>query len=150
VENNQFLILEVIWKDEHMFELKVNCSNGRYSGTTEVYETKESLLPFVNLLDGYPFQGGELIHECGKQDSYAFFKMRLYKIGVTGIVGVQINLEENVATEYRKEEKHKLEMELIVEPNAIDSFQKELKTLAMTESGTAILKGIKPYTNNIK
>lgn len=150
MDNKQYLTLEVIWKDEHMFELKVNCNNGRYSGTTEVYETKESLLPFANSLDGYPFQGGELMHECGKQDSYAFFKMRFYKIGVTGRVGVQINLEGNVATEYREEEKDKLEMELIVEPNAIDSFQKELKKLAMTESGSAILNGIKPYTNNIK
>lgn len=54
------------------------------------------------------------------------------------------------ATEYREEEKDKLEMELIVEPNAIKSFQIELKKLAMTESGSAILTGIKPYTNNIK
>lgn len=150
MNNKQYLNLEVIWKDEHMFELKVNCSNGRYSGITEVYDTKKSLLPFAISLDGYPFQGEELIYECGKQDSYAFFKMRFYKIGITGIVGVQINLEENVPTEYRQEEKGKLEMELIVEPNAIDSFQKELKKLAMTESGSAFLKGIKPYTNNIK
>lgn len=146
----KFLRVEVIWKDELMFELKVNCSNGRYSGSTEVYETKESLLPFANSLNGFPFQGEELLHECGEKNGYAFFKMRFYKIGLTGIVGVQLNLEENVATECQKEEKDKLEMELIVEPNAIDSFQKELKKLAMTESGSAILIGIKPYTNNIK
>lgn len=150
MENEQYLNLEVIWKDEHMFELKVNCNNGRYSGTTEVYDTKESLLPFAKSLKGYPFQGGELKHECGKINSYAYFKMRFYQIGTTGIVGVQLNLEENVATEYRAEEKDKLEMELIVESNAIDSFQKELSNLALKESGSAYLKGIKPYTNNIK
>ncbi|GAB5409350.1 MAG: hypothetical protein BalsKO_17150 [Balneolaceae bacterium] len=146
----QFLNIEVIWKDEHMFELKINCSNGRYSGTTEVYDTKESLLPFANSLKGYPFQGGELQYECGKEDNYAYFKMKFYQIKTTGIVGVQINVEENVPTEYRKEEKDKLKMELIVEPNAIDSFQKELLNLAMKESGSANLIGIKPYTNNIK
>lgn len=145
-----YLKLEVIWKDEHMFELKVECSNGRYSGTTEVYDTKDSLLPFAKSLKGYPFAGGELTHECGEIDSYAYFNIKLYQIGITGIVGVQIMLEENVATEYRPEEKDKLTMEIIVEPNSIDIFQKELEDLALNESGTAYLKGIKPYSNNVK
>ena len=35
---NSFLELEIIWKDEHMLELKVTATNGRYFGTTEVYE----------------------------------------------------------------------------------------------------------------
>ena len=150
MDDKFYLELEVIWNDEHMFELRVNSNNGRYSGTTEVYETKESLIPFAKSLAGYPFGGGELIHTCGEQDSYAFFEMRFYQIGTTGIVGVQLKLEENVATEYREEEKDKLKMELIVEPNAIESFQKELLNLALEESGKALLKGIKPYTNNIR
>ncbi len=150
MENEQYLCLEIIWKDEHMFELKVNCNNGRYSGTTEVYDTKESLLPFARSLKGYPSQGGELIYECGKQNDYAFFKMRFYQIGTEGMVGVQIHLEENVATEFRPEEKDKLKMELIVEPYAIDTFQKELINLALKESGKALLIGIKPHTNYIK
>ena len=48
--------------------------------------------------------------------------MEFYKIGLTGKCGLQITMEENVATEYRKEEKDKLTMELIVEPNSIDIF----------------------------
>ena len=99
MKKERYLNLEVIWKDEHMFEIKVNCSNGRYSGSTEVYDTKESLFPFANSLKGFPNGGSELIHECGKQDSYAFFKIRFYQISGFGIVGVQIMLEENVATD---------------------------------------------------
>ena len=41
-------------------------------------------------------------------------------------------------------------MELIVEPNSIDIFQKELEDLGVNESGTAYLKGIEPYSNNVK
>jgi len=58
-------------------------------------------------------------------------------------------MEENVSTEYRKEEKDKLSMELIVKPNAIDIFCRELKTLAEKEDGIAELKGIRNYTSNI-
>tara|TARA_B100000809_G_C14967302_1_gene469574 strand:+ start:369 stop:539 length:171 start_codon:yes stop_codon:yes gene_type:complete len=56
--------------------------------------------------------------------------MKFYKIGLTGKCGLQIILEENVATEYRKEEKDKLTMELIVEPNSIDIFCQEFKTIS--------------------
>ena len=91
-----------------------------------------------------------ITHSCGKKDSYAFFEMKFYPIGYTGKVGVQISLEENVSTEYRVEEKDKLTMELIVEPNSIDNFQKELVNLAKTEEGEALLIGTDKYTNNIK
>ena len=132
-----------------MLELKVDCSNGRYSGITEVYETQQSLLTFAKSLKGYPFNGGELSHSCGEKDSYAFFEMKFYQIGMTGIVGVELQLEENVSTEYRSEEKDKLKLELIVEPNSIDRFQKELELLAIKEDGCAELIGIEKYTNNI-
>ena len=52
------------------------------------------------------------------------------------------NIEENVATEYRANEKDKLKLELIVEPSAIDIFQKELHRMAKTENGRASLVGI--------
>lgn len=146
---NRFLKLEVIWKDDDMFELQISVDNGRYSGQTEVYETKESLLTFATSLRGYPKGKESLMHKCGEKDSYAYFEMKFYQIGSTGIVGVQISIEENVATEYREEEKDKLKLELIVEPNAIDKFQKELVNLAQTEQGIAELIAIKKYASNI-
>jgi hypothetical protein len=58
------------------------------------------------------------------------------------IIGVEINIESNnVATEYREEEKNKLKLEIIVEPSAIDRFQKELCHLAKNEEGLAIFYG---------
>jgi hypothetical protein len=57
------------------------------------------------------------------------------------ILGVEINIERNVSTEYRQEEKDKIKLEIIVEPNAIDNFRKELLTLAKNEEGNAILYG---------
>ena len=146
----RYLKLKVIWKDDDMFELQVTATNGRYSGMAEVYDTKESLLPFADELIGYPKGKGIISHSCGEKNNYAFFEMKFYPIGYTGKVGVQISLEENVATDYRKEEKDKLTMELIVEPNSIDKFQNELLHLARHEEGEAILLGIGKYTSNVK
>ena len=67
--------------------------------------------------------------------------MRFYCIDTEGHIGVEINLEENVSTAYRKEEKDKLKLEIIVVPSAIDNFQKELLRLAINEDGIATLYG---------
>ena len=92
-----------------------------------------------------------LIHEAGKKNSYAYFLMRLYCIDNAGHIGVQITLEENVSTEYRLEEKDKITLEILVEPNAIDNFQKELIHLATEQKGIATLYGLSNYrkSNNL-
>lgn len=133
--------LELIWKDDDMFELRVTASNGRYFGITEVYETSESLDHFAELLFGFPKNNLTLFHEMGKKNSYAYFSMKYYCIDNAGHLGIEINLEENVSTEYRNEEKDKLKLEIIVEPSAIDNFQKALKELARNQEGKATLFG---------
>ncbi|WP_432671400.1 hypothetical protein [Flavobacterium sp. SM2513] len=148
--NNRNLKFEVIWKDDDMFEMRISANNGRYSGITEVYELSESLLGFVNELNDFSFGKDKVSHSCGEKDSYAYFEMEFYKIEPTGKCGVLITMEENVSTEYRKEEKDKLSMELIIEPNAIDVFCRELKSLAEKEDGIAELKAIANYTSNIE
>lgn len=67
--------------------------------------------------------------------------MNFYPINNYGHIGIEILMEKNVATEYRKEEKDKLKLEIIVEPSSIDRFQKELIYLAKNQSCKAILYG---------
>jgi hypothetical protein len=136
-----YLELKLIWKDDDMFELQVTASNGRYFGITEVYETSESLGDFANLLFGFPKDNSTLFHEMGAKDSYAYFSMKYYCIDNAGHLGIELNLEENVETEFRNEEKDKLKLEIIVEPSSIDNFQRELKQLATNQEGKATLFG---------
>ncbi|KIO76790.1 hypothetical protein TH53_12775 [Pedobacter lusitanus] len=136
-----FLELRIIWKDDDMFELKVTASNIDFSGTTQIYDQSEDISRFASTLTDFPKGDKTLFHEAGGKDSYAYFSMKYYPIGRSGLVGVEIKLESNVATEFRQEEKNKLKLEIIVEPSAIDNFQKELVHLAKTEEGCAILYG---------
>ena len=133
--------LKVIWKDDDMFELRITATNGRFSGTTEVYDTSESLTSFAKSLSGYPKEDKTLIHEAGQKDGYSYFSINFYCIDNAGHLGVEVSLEENVSTQYRQEEKDKLKHEIIVKPNAIENFQKQLLSLAKNEEGTAILYG---------
>ena len=146
----RFLRLEVIWKDSDMIELHISANNGSFSGKTEVYDTKESLLPFSDTLIGFPKLDKTLLYTSGQKGGYSFFQMKFYPIGLSGIVGVYIVIEENLySNSNRVEEKASVSMELIVEPNAIDKFQKELATLARTEKGSAELLAIDKRLGNI-
>lgn len=136
-----FLELKSIWNDEHMFELKVIVSNNIFSGETEVYDQYERISEFAEKLVDYPKGNKILFYEAGKKDSYSYFSMKYYPIDKSGHIGVEINIESNVPTFYRPEEKYKLKLEIVVEPSAIDTFQKELLHLAKNEDGTAILFG---------
>lgn len=144
-EQQKYLKLEVVWKDDDMIELQVSVNNGRYSGITEVFDQKEELLEFANKLIGFPRPNEVLLHSAGEQNSYAYFELKLYQIDPSGKVGALITIEENVPTEYREFEKDKLRLELIIEPNSIDNFQKQLTRLAKTEEGSAELIGIEKY-----
>jgi hypothetical protein len=136
-----FLELKSIWKDEDMFELKVKVSNNIFSGETEVYDQFESISDFAKELMVYPQNDKILFYEAGKKNSYSYFSMKYYPIDKNGHIGVEINIESNVSTFYRPEEKNKLKVEIIVEPSAIDYFKNELLHLAKNEEGTAILFG---------
>lgn len=141
IKLKSYLKLEIIWKDDDMFGLKINASNNLYSGTTEVYDTSESLYEFAQTLIEFPKYEKQLIYELGKQDGYAFCSIRFYCIDGFGHIGVEIILEENTSTDYRKELKSKAKFEIIVEPGAIDNFQKSLSTIAKRQEGFAILYG---------
>jgi hypothetical protein len=136
-----FLELKSIWFDDDLFELKVTASNIFFRGETEVYDQYDCISGFANELTDFPKGDKILFYEAGDKESYAYFSMKYYPIDNAGHVGVEINLESKSANNYRKEEKNKVKLEIKVEPNAIDRFQKELFRLAKNKEGTAILFG---------
>jgi len=136
-----FLKLQVIRKDEHRFELKVTASNGHYFGTTDVYDTPEPILKFAETLTGFPQNNSDLLYETGFKNEYSSFSMHFYRIGKAGHIAVEVNLEDNIKTAFKHEQKNKIRIEIIVEEKAIQKFQKELSRLAIKQEGIAILNG---------
>lgn len=142
IENpKSFLELKVIWKDDEMIELRVTASNSNFYGKTKVYADAELLHDFAEKLTNYPKNGETLFYTAGIKKGYSYFSMKYYPVSNTGKIGVEINLECNTSSENFQEEKDNVKLEIIVEPSAIDNFQKELFTLAKNEDGTAILYG---------
>lgn len=141
--SKSFLELKARWKDDHMFEIKANASNGCFSGATAVYNSSDitSLLLFAEGLIKFPLSRKTLFYELGKKDGYAYLSIEFYVIDQAIHTGVKITMEKNSSSK-RANEKDKVELELLVEPSSIDQFQKELIHLAKSQEGTATLYGL--------
>lgn len=136
-----FLEFKVIYEDNDLIELNIKASNNDFSGSTQVYTNAESLLQFSDSLVGFPRDNKVLFFDAGERNSYSYFSMRFYSIDQGGLVGVEIYIESNSSANERPEKKGNLKAEVIVEPSAIDNFQRELKHLAINQNGSAILFG---------
>jgi len=131
----QFLKFEVIWKDEHIFELKIVMTNGLFSGTTQVYSMEEILLDFSKELDTYSLDDGTVTFNGGI-DEYNC-KITFDYLDKGGRIIVKALLEEEGLACLNSASLH-----IITEPALLDNFQKELRVLSVRQEGTAVLQGI--------
>ena len=136
------LELKVIWKDDDMIELSIKASNGRYFGTTQVYDTSESLLGLSTSLADFWAGHQPIVYEAGTKGSYAFWGMNIYLLQPSGLIGVEVNLEENSSHPgSSQEKKNNVRLEIQTYMAAIDLFRDELIELAQNEEGVASLYG---------
>jgi hypothetical protein len=156
------LSLEIIYHDEHLLEIRVSATNGRYSGVTSVYlnEDGQQLIDFGNQLKGFPERIGQVEEiEFGFTQKYreefqklkeltppiepaiAYVGFRFYCIDSLGHTAVFVNLQEEVWSK-RAEAIGKVTFEMRFEPAQLDKFAEELVELGKKKEGMATLLGI--------
>lgn len=135
------LELEVIWKDEDLIELSVKAGNGRYFGTTQVYDTTESLMGLAKSLNEFWDRRTPIAYEAGAKGGDAFWGMNIYLIEPSGLIGVEVVLEEHGSytgiSQVKRRNRVKLEIQIYMA--AIDRFRTELLALAQNQEGVASL-----------
>jgi hypothetical protein len=135
-EYENFLNLEVVWKDEHMLELEVIVTNNSYSGVARGYDTREQLEILANQLEGFPKDDQPVFYKIGESMQQGHLSISFCPISLSGLVGVKVYLEKGGWTDCQNSI---VSTELLVEPSAIDIFQKYLTTLATNQQGIAKL-----------
>jgi hypothetical protein len=139
-EYENFLLLEVVWKDDWAIELELTVSNQGFSGRTRCYDTAERLAVLAKQLEGFPkndqsifYKIGEPIGEPARESHLSFCSSLILPSGLVR-VGVQLENEE-----LYNDRVSKVSTELFVELSSLDTFQKFLATLAATQRGIAKL-----------
>ena len=135
-EYENFLNLEVVWKEEHMLELEVTVSNNGYSGVARGYDTRERLETLAKQLEGFPKDDQPIFYEIKESSQLGDLSISFCPIALSGLVGVKVHLESEGSSNCQNSN---VSLELLVEPNSIDIFQKYLTTLAATQQGVAKL-----------
>jgi hypothetical protein len=135
-EYENFLNLEVVWKDEHMLELEISVSNNGYSGVARGYDTGEHLEILAKQLEGFPKDAQSIFYEIKESMQVGDISISFCPIDPSGLVGVKVFLESEGSINCQNSN---VSSELLVEPNSIDIFKKYLAALATKQQGTAKL-----------
>ena len=132
-----FLKIKVIDNLQHALSIEVSAANNKYSGKLDGCLDFTHINSFLEKLRGFPesINSEPIIHELINGPVYLTVK---FYITPTGRVNTCINFTDNVFNG-----NNKLQLEMQVEPSAIDTFQKELASLIKNGIGEVILSGDK-------
>ena len=75
MQEQSFLSLEVIWKDDHMLKLEVFASNILFKGVTHVYDQAKCLHRLSEQLLNFSNNSQPVFYESGEKNNYAYFSL---------------------------------------------------------------------------
>lgn len=132
-----FLKIKVTDNLYHLLSIEVSAANNKYSGKLDGCLNFTHIDSFLEKLRGFPesINSEPIIHELINGPVYLTVK---FYITQTGRVNACINFTDNVF-----HGNNKLQLEIQVEPSAIDTFRRELASLIKYETGEVILRGDK-------
>lgn len=136
------LTLQHIYNDSDIVELAITATNGRYTGTTELYVAREETCNYINLLAGFPKDNQDRRKlEIGATDAGSAgggMALHFHCMDGAGHVEVDVELWEELKI---GDATQRILLKLHPEPAAIDRFLEELKTLEAELRNTAFLRG---------
>jgi hypothetical protein len=133
--------VEVIWFDQDVIEIILSCSNGRFSGQTEIYLSHSDLSKFADGLRGFPQRVSDSRNfELGTFDpSHADggVTMKFSCPDSRGRAVVEIRLRGDACQALGEPES--VALRVPIEPAGIDSFVEQLAAVNSTIGASATL-----------
>jgi len=156
--NNPELTFEIVYQDEHLLQVEIKASNGRYAGITTFYINPDGkeLIEFGEKLRGFPKKIGQTIrqefgytqkeldelklHDSGLKTVMYYAGLYFSCIDKNGHTAVDLVLLEDNWAE-RDEARGKASFELRFDPASLDQFVQELIDVGKSKEGKATLRG---------
>jgi hypothetical protein len=136
------LQLDLVWRDEDLFDIHVSAWNGAFGGVAELYVVIGGLEELANKLSGFPRDPKDVrevvLGSFGREFAGGAASLRFYCADRAG----HSYLESKIESE--SESAGVVQYAIIsmpIEAAAIDSFVIDLRRLERERSGTAILQG---------
>ena len=134
--------VEVIWFDQNSIEYLISCSNGYFSGQSEIYLAKENLRKFADALAGFPSSAAD----CREFELGTFnpdhadggLKLRFYCLDSVGHAAVDVKLRGDACKALGEVESVALRIPVLAA--GIDAFVSQIRTLNEEVGATAHLE----------
>lgn len=135
-----------IWEDDDLFEVCINATNGKFSGESNCYSTREEIQHFAKILTGFPKQVPDTIEfSTGPQENNSYFTIELRTIGGLGQVSARVKINETVIYSNAPAKYSIAEFDISpIEASSIIEFSNQLSRLLDSEIGNceAVLKSV--------
>lgn len=129
--------------DDGMITAAVDVAGRGFRGVSQVYTTADAFEELSSRLRRFP-EGPvtSLEFQFGMPDGYGYLGLAFSVLDTTGRCACRVQLESNDLPAYGPESRNRVEIDMGVEPNAIDRFVSDLQNLCNKASGEAVLEGV--------
>lgn len=136
------LTIQALWEDDGMLTVDSHAASWGFVGRTQVYTTYQALEKWAKELAALSLVAGQTVEfQAGERNSYAYLGVTIAVVDSVGHCVCRVAFESN--SNHTWECKNKLEVEIRIEPNAMDRFIVELMTIVDAKNlGEACLSGV--------
>ena len=133
-----FIRINSLWDNEESFGVRINASNGQFSGIADCYSTRDDIKELATLLTEYPRKIDSVVEfTTGESDNMSFFSLKFFCVDHSGHILVRVKMCHHLVYSNgpSKSEHYMAEFDIPVEPWSIDQFVKTLMRVANDEVG---------------
>ncbi len=127
--------------DDHLIQLRIAASNGVFAGQADLYVDSGSLTELADALRGFPTSPRDIRQfELGSFDGADVCggaKFRFFCVDSVGHAMVEVNLRNDLTVEFVT---NLVVVHIAIEAAAIDSFIKQLESMATLANPIAMLE----------
>lgn len=138
------IVIRVIRADEDgMLTAAVDVASRGFRGVSQVYTTADALEALSSSLRLFP-EGARksLEFQLGTPDGYGYLGLAFSVADSLGRCACRVRLESNYVPMHGQGSRNRIDVDMGVEPNAIDRFVFDLQNLLNSKPGEAVLEGI--------
>jgi hypothetical protein len=139
---NNGIEVEVIWLDQHVLEVLLSCSNGRFSGHAEIYLSHDKLSEMAEALRGFPSHTKDSrdfeLGTFNPDHADGGIRMHFCCTDSVGHTVVEVKLRGDACKGLGELES--VALRIPVQAAAIDSFVSQIKQMEKLVGATAYLQ----------
>ncbi len=141
------IVIRVVEVDEYgMITVVIDVASRGFNGSSQVYTTTSALETLSAGLQFFPEDASQSVEfELGTPQSYGYLSIAFSVLDARGRCQCNVRLESNYVLMHGPGSKNRIDVDMGVEPNAIDRFVSDLKNLHNNKARQAVLEGIENF-----